>query len=127
MAEGNHSSPGLPTLLGRLTRTGLGALRNRFELLTVEWQQERIRLRQMLVWAVGLLFLGMMGIFLLTATIIFLFPEEQRLYAAAGFAVLYLIGAAVAWFGLRSVLKREPFEATIDQARKDQAWLENME
>jgi uncharacterized membrane protein YqjE len=127
MAQGNHSSPGLPTLLGRFARTGLGALRNRFELLSVEWQQERLRLRQMLVWAVGLLFLGMMGIFLLTATIIFLFPEKQRLYAAAGFAVLYLIGAAGAWFGLRSVLKREPFEATIDQAKKDQAWLENME
>jgi uncharacterized membrane protein YqjE len=44
-------------------------------------------------------FLAVMGALLLTATIIFLFPDEFRIYAALGFALLYIIGAgaAIVW------------------------------
>ena len=60
---------------------------------------------------------------LLTAVIIFLFPEGLRLYAAAAFAALYLAGAVVAWVILRSLLKRQPFADTLDQLKKDRDWL----
>lgn len=126
MAEDDHRLPGLLTLVGRLGRTGLGALQNRFELLVVEWQQERARLAGLLVWVVSLLFLGIMGVMLLTATVIFLFAEELRVYVAAGFTVLYLVGAAGAWLALRSRLKREPFTDSLDQLKKDRLWLESL-
>jgi uncharacterized membrane protein YqjE len=65
-------------------------------------------------------------VLLLTATIIFLFREELRLYVAAGFTVLYAVAAGAAWFGLKSILMQEPFPDTIDQAKKDQLWLSSL-
>jgi uncharacterized membrane protein YqjE len=67
----------------------------------------------------------MLGVLLLTVTIILLFPPEYRLYVAGGFTLFYLIGAWVALAGVKSVLKHEPFSETIDQARKDGAWLDS--
>ncbi len=125
MPEGGHQAPGITTLLRRLAHTGLGAVQNRLELLGVEWQEERARMTELLFWTVGLLFLAMMGMLLLTATIIFLFPADYRIYVVAGFAALYLVGAVVVWFGLRSLLRREPFTASIEETRKDRAWLDS--
>lgn len=126
MAEDNHRPPGLLSLVQRLAFTGIGALRNRGELLAVEWQEERARLTQVLLVAAAFGFLAMLGVLLLTATIIFLFPPEQRLYVTGGFTVLYLLGAIAAWFGLRSLLLREPFVETLDQIQKDRVWLETL-
>jgi uncharacterized membrane protein YqjE len=125
MPETEQREPGLAGLAGRLARTGLGAVRNRIELFAVEWQEERARLTELIIWLAGLLFLGMLGVLLLTFTIIFLFPPEYRLYVAGAFTLLYLIGAGVALAGVKSVLKHEPFSETIDQARKDGAWLDS--
>ena len=126
MVGNNHNSPGLGTLLGRVGRTALTALNTRVELLTVEWQEERLRLRNLLIWAVALLFLGIMGALLLTATIIFLFPQDTRVYVTGALAILYLCGAIGAWFGLKAGLKREPFSESIDQVKKDRLWLESL-
>src|SRR5438034_731821 len=82
------------------------------ELLQVEWQQEKARLTELLVLSVALLFLGIMAMMLLTATIIFLFPEDVRKYIALGFTVLYLGGAVWAVMTIRSLVKKEPFSET---------------
>ena len=121
MSDNNNDRPGLATLAQRLGKTALGALGNRGELFAVEWQQEKERLLELILCAVGLLFVGMMGVLLLTATIIFLFPEQYRLFVAAGFTVLYLGGAVFLFISLKSMLKREPFEETIGQFKKDRA------
>lgn len=125
MPETEQRELGLVGLAGRLARTGVGALRNRIELFAVEWQEERARLVELIIWLVALLFLGMLGVLLLTVTIILLFPPEYRLYVAGGFTLLYLIGAGVAMAVVKSVLKQEPFTETIEQARKDGAWLDS--
>lgn len=125
MVDTEQQATGFVGLARRLARTGMGALRNRIELFALEWQEERARLTELVMWVVALLFLGMLAALLLTFTIIFLFPPEYRLYVAGGFTVLYLIGAVVAWFGVRAVLKREPFTETLDQARKDANWLDS--
>ena len=127
MEEDNKQPPGIATLVGKLMRTAVGAFQNRFELLTLEWQEERARLAELLLWLVGVLFLGMMAALLLTATIIFLFPEEQRVYVAAGFTVLYTAGAVGAWFGVRSMLKREPFSESVEQTKRDRTWLKSFD
>lgn len=127
MVHNNHDqSPGLGSLLGRVGSTALRGVNARVELLAIEWQEERLRLREMLVWSVAMLFLAATGALLLTAAIIFLFPEGMRIYATFGLALLYFCGAAGAWFGLRSGLKREPFVETIDQVKKDRVWLESL-
>jgi len=95
MSDNNNETTGLGTLINRLGRTAMGALENRGELLAIEWQEEKAHLIQLVVLAVSLLFLGMLGMLALSATIIFLFPPEYRIYAAAGFTVLYLAGAGL--------------------------------
>ena len=119
-------APGVVPLLRKLAGTGLGALRNRGELLLVELQEEKERLIAAFVWSAALLFCVFMGLLLLTATIIFLFPEAYRLWAAAGFAVLYLGGAAASVFIIKALLKHVPFAESIEQVRKDGEWLETL-
>lgn len=123
MEATNHKPPGFTTLTGRIARTAAGALRSRGELFAVEWQTEKMRLTELLLWAGLLVFLATMGLVLVTGIAIFLFKEEHRIYAAGGFAVVYTIGAVLAWLSLKSLLQQEPFADTIDQARKDTTWL----
>lgn len=126
MADNNDHFPGFVSLLRKIGRTGLGALQNRGELLAVEWQEENARLTEILVWAFGLAFLAMTGFLLFTATLILLFPAELRIYAFAGFTVLYLAGALIAWFNVKGLLKHEPFAESLTQIRKDSVWLESL-
>lgn len=126
MAAENHQQLGIGQLLGRLIRTGLGALENRIELASIEWQEERIRLSELFLWIGALLFLAMIGLMLLTATIIFLFKEEWRLYVAGAFTLLYFLAALGAWLGVRSRLRQEPFQETLNQVKKDREWLQSL-
>ena len=45
---------------------------------------------------------------------------------AGGFALVYMGGAVFAWFSVKSLLKREPFAETIDQARKDKRMAQSL-
>lgn len=112
--------------MSRLLRTGVGAVQNRLELFAVEWQEERARLAEVMLMGAAVVFLGIMAALIITLTVIFLFPPDLRIYATAGFAVLYLIGAILALAILKAKLKREPFADTIDQAKKDRIWLESL-
>ncbi len=127
MAAENNRAPGLASLLGRLARTTAGAFQNRFELLTLEWQEERSRLADLLVWIVAFIFLGVMAALLLTATVIFLFPEDVRVYVAAGFTVLYIAGTIATGITARTLLRREPFSESVEQVKRDRAWLKSFD
>lgn len=124
MTNGNHHPPAFGTLLRKTLTTGMGALENRAELAMLELQQEKSRLTSLLIFGLGALFLGLLFLVLLTATIIFIFPAELRLYAAAGFTVLYLGGTIWAALSLKSLLKKEPFPETLRQFKRDQELLE---
>ena len=117
----------LPTL-GRLARrtlgTIVGALENRAELFTVEFQEENDRLLTMVILAIGAVMLAMMGILLVTGTIIVLMPERYRVYAAAGFALLYLGGAVAALMTIKGLIKRPPFAESLKQIKKDSELLD---
>jgi uncharacterized membrane protein YqjE len=127
MPENNHHTPEMATLTRKIIQTGLGALGNRGELLAVEWQEEKARLVALLLWGLVFLLFGILAIGLLTATVIFLLPPEQRIYAAAGFTLLYLVGAIVALVIMKSLLKQEPFGESIAQVKKDRLWVQTLE
>lgn len=126
IAVSNDNTSHLAGAVGRVARVAVRAVQTRAELLAVEWQQERLRLLDLLVSALGLLLLGTMGVLFATVTIIFLFPASVRLYVTAAFAVLYVLAAAGAWFSLKQALKRQPFVESIDQIKKDRVWLESL-
>jgi len=112
----------LPTL-GRLARrtaaTIVGALQNRAELFVVEFEEENDRVLKMVMFGVGSLFFLGMAILLLTGTIIFLVPEQYRVYVAGGFSALYLIGGIAAAMTVKSLVKKTPFAESMKQFKKD--------
>jgi uncharacterized membrane protein YqjE len=117
----------LPTL-GRLARrtagTFIGALENRAELFTVEFQEENDRLLKMIIFGVGGVFLAMIAVLLITGTIIFLVPEPYRVYAAGGFAALYMAGTVAAVLTIKKLIKIPPFAESLKQIKKDSELLE---
>ena len=126
MAVSNDHFPGFIAQIRKIGRTALAALHNRGELLAVEWQEQKARTTEILFWAVATAILAIAGLLLLTATIILLFPADLRIYAFAGFAVLYLIGAFAALRNVKALLKLEPFAESVSQMRKDSVWLESL-
>ena len=117
----------LPTL-GRLARrtagTFIGALENRAELFTVEFQEENDRLLKMIIFGVGGVFLAMIAVLLITGTIIFLVPEPYRVYAAGAFAALYIAGTVAAVLTIKKLIKIPPFAESLKQIKKDAELLE---
>ncbi len=126
MRNSDHG-PRLTTLVRKTLTTGLGALRNRGELFIVELQEEKVRLISLILRGIFGLFLGMMTALLLTGTIIFLVPPAYRLYAAAGFTVLYLIGTIWMVVSLKGLLTKVPFSETAAQFSKDRELMESFE
>lgn len=127
MAGENHHPPGVGTLLRKLAATGLGALRNRGELLTVEWQEEKARQVHLAIASVALMAFAFLATALLTAIVIFLFPQDKRLYVAGAFALLYVGGAVWSGFTLKRLFKSQPFSESLNQLKKDREWLDSFD
>jgi uncharacterized membrane protein YqjE len=123
-AETERQLPTLGRLARRTLATFVGAVENRAELFTVEFEEENDRLLKMVIIGMSAVFLGMMGLLLVTGTIIFLVPEPDRVYAAIGFSVLYLGGAVAAVLTVKSLVKKAPFTESLNQLKKDSELLD---
>jgi uncharacterized membrane protein YqjE len=120
--------PSIVALVRKLALTGLSALQNRGELFLVELQEEKNKIIELFIWVAAVCFLAFMFLVVLTATIILLFPPDLRVYAAAGFCVLYLAGAVLSLLNLKALIKSAtlPFQETISEVKKDRQWLESL-
>lgn len=107
---------------------GLAAAQNRVELFGLELQEEKWRFIEAVVLVLGAFFLAMMAVLLLTATILFSFRGETRVYVAAGLSALYGAGALWAYLWVKKRLKNDPlpFADSAEQLRKDREWLESL-
>ena len=125
MFNSEPASPGLLTSVRKLLDTGLATVQNRAELAAVEFKEEKDHALELMLWATVVFFFAIMTGIVLTATIIFAFPEDRRIYVAGVFAVLYLAGGVWAFLGLRTRLNKQPvpFSATVDEIKKDREWL----
>lgn len=126
MVENNHPTPSLKGLARKVLSTGLGAIQNRGELFLVEAQEERERVIRVMVRSISGMFLGMMAILLLTGTVVFLVPAGYRIYAAAGFTLLYFGGSVWCLASLKPLLKQTPFEESVAQLKKDRELLDRV-
>jgi len=129
MNNGSSHPPGVAHLTRKLLSTGIGALENRGELLLVELREEEHRVIELIVWAGAVCALGMMFLVVLTGTVIFLFREDLRIYAAGGFCLAYLAGGVFGYLNLRALLEgiSTPFRDSIAELKKDREWLESLE
>lgn len=112
---------GLAASLRRLLGTLLEVAQVRLELLSNEFESEKLRLFDALVWLVLALMCATTGLLLVTAFVVMLLPEAMR-PAALGIAAVVFLAAAVA-LALHARRRLDnpggPVPATIDELRLD--------
>jgi len=123
MGEPDTKAPagGLLASLQRLLATMLDIVQTRVAIVATEFEEERVRIRELVVFGFVALFFFNLGIMLLTLFVVMLFWEAHRLYVMGGFALLYLGVGVVAGLFLRHRLKSRPrlFATTLAELAKD--------
>jgi len=100
---------------------------NRLELLALEAQEERLRLVQALLLALGVAVLGLLAAITLTGAVVVLFWSLSPLATLLVLTGLYGAGAVILYRRLATLLRDwQNFPATLDQFRKDRAGLEKL-
>ncbi|MDX6766136.1 MAG: phage holin family protein [Candidatus Methylacidiphilales bacterium] len=129
MSESESRPAGLWASASRLVHTLLGVVEARVELFAVEWQEQKIRLVEILVLTSVAVFLGGLALVMLTITVLFACwsDPQTRLIAMIVMTALYAAVAGAAAWRLNQVLKNlsVPFSETLSQFKKDRSWLEN--
>lgn len=121
MGGSANIGPAFAGLLRAIVSNVMAILQGRFELFSVELQEERRRLLWGLVWAGAAVVCATMALVLINVTLVYLFWEEARLAVLIGLSVFYLAAVAGIGLGFRRSLKRKriPFSDTIHELRKD--------
>ncbi len=114
-------SPGLLSSLQRLITTLLEILQTRVEIIATEFEEERVRLRELVVFGFLTLFFVSVGLTLVTLFIVSLYWDTHRLQVLGGVALLYLGLGGVTGICLYRRLKSRPrlFAATVSELAKD--------
>ena len=114
-------SPGLLASLQQLLSSLLGILQTRVEIIATEYEEERIRLRELVVFGVLTLFFFSIGLTLVTIFIIAFYWDTHRLEVLGFVSVLYLVLSAVTGICLYRRLKSRPriFATTVSELAKD--------
>lgn len=112
---------GLLASLRALVATGVALLQTRLELLSVELQDEQLRLRAMLLYGVAAVLLGAFGLVFVAVFVTVLLWDSHRLLALGIFSALFLAAgiacAAVTARHARSGSKL--FSASLAELRRD--------
>ena len=100
-------SGGLMESLKRMAGTLLAIFQTRLELLSIEVEEERLNIKQMLLYgSIALLFFGLATI-LLTTFVVVVFWDSYRLQVLASFIVLYFVVGLLAWNALHRVANKK--------------------
>lgn len=84
---------GLLDSLKTLVATLLAMGRTRLELLSVEFEEERVRLGAILIWTFVALFCAALGVVLFTLLLVVIFWDTNRLLALGVLALFFLLAA----------------------------------
>lgn len=122
MAE---AGAGLMGSIRQLLSTVTSIASTRLELLANELQEERLRITQMLLFALFALFCFGIGILLLTAFIVVLFWDDHRLAALGTLSALFFALGALMAMLLRSKAqaKSRLFSASLAELTEDRKQL----
>lgn len=122
-------APGSSGLLGSLRGFAdglIGSVHDRVELLSVELQEEKLRLVQIFIWISAIVVTGILAVIFASLALVFVFWDTARLAVIVGLAVLYgvaLVGVVVAF---RRYLARQPapFSGTLAELKEDRACIQ---
>jgi uncharacterized membrane protein YqjE len=121
--------PGLLASLQRLVATVVEILHTRIEIVATDLEEERERLRQMLVLTLFMLFFAWGSLLFLSFFVVVYYWDTARLAAVGGITLLYL-GLAVVTAGiLWRQLKTRPrlFTTTLSELARDRERLRSTE
>lgn len=121
MRDTEGTATGLLASLQRLLATFLEILQTRVEIVATEYEEERERIRELVILSFLSLFFASLGLLLLTLFVVVLYWETHRLYALGGFAVLYLVLGIAASAVLRQRLRNRSrlFSTTLAEISRD--------
>jgi|RhiMethySRZTD1v2_1073278.scaffolds.fasta_scaffold82743_3 uncharacterized membrane protein YqjE len=121
MAAGDHSG-GLFSSVRRVADTCVSSIHNRVELLSVELQEEKLRLVRLILWTGAALFAAFLAITVSTIAVVMLFEDDkQRKIAIIGFGAAYAVVAVGIAMKLRGEVRNAPppLADTLSELRKD--------
>ncbi|MBI2510674.1 MAG: phage holin family protein [Opitutae bacterium] len=112
--------------LGSLQSLGdslLGTAHDRLRLFSLELQEEKYRLIQILLYTAGAVLAGAMALTFASLTLAFVFWEAARFAVLGGLAAFYALALLVLVVSFRHFLKKmpRPFDATIAELKEDRA------
>lgn len=115
------NSPGLLASLQRLMGTLLEILQTRVEIIATEFEEERVRLRELVVFGVLMLFFVSVGLTLATLFVVAVYWDTNRLAVLGWVALLYLGLGGLAGTVLYRRLKCRSrlFATTVSELAKD--------
>ena len=118
--------PRLIASLRQLALTALAMAHTRLALAGAELEEELQRLTGLLLSLLGLLVFGLMGLLMLTFTVVLAVDAGQRVAMMAGFAVVYLgLAGGLVWRVQRMLATRPPFlQATLAEMARDREALQ---
>jgi uncharacterized membrane protein YqjE len=119
-------SGGLLESLKRLASTVLAVIQTRIELLSNEFEDERLRIRQMLLYGSFSLFCFGLSIMLLTVFIVVAFWDNYRLLVLGGMTALFFLAGLLSRLALRRVVREKSrlFANSLAELQNDRDHLE---
>ena len=123
--EKRQHASGLLASLPRMLDTLLEIAHTRIAIVSTEIEEERERLRQLVLYGFWSLFLLSMGLILGTLFLIVALWDEYRLHALGVIAGLYFVAGVIATLLLRRGLRTRPrmFASTLREIEKDRSEL----
>jgi len=122
-----HAMPatGLLASLQRLLATAIEILQTRVEIIATEFEEERVRIRELVTLGFLAMFFINFGLILFTLFIVALFWDTHPLLVLGSFATLYLGAGIAAAMILRKRLKSRSrlFATTVAELSKDREQL----
>lgn len=121
-----EAASGLMASVRRLLSTLVSIASTRLELLANELQEERLRITQMLLFALFALFCFGLGILLLTVFVVVLFWDEHRLAATGTLSAVFFASGLLMVILLRNKAqaKSRLFSASLAELARDKEHLD---
>jgi uncharacterized membrane protein YqjE len=121
MADPGEQRPagGISGALSQLAASLVALLHTRFELATLEFEEERERAKDLLVLTVIATVFFSFALIVLSVLVVFLFWDTHPTMALTGVMLVYLAIGAVAIIKLKRRGETRPFAATLAELEKD--------
>ena len=115
------ASSGILDSIRSFLASWVAVIKTRVEIISVEIEEQREWMEQLLLLAVAAAFCLSMGLILLTLFVVVLFWESHPLVVLGAFTIVYLGGGIALWLTLRQKIRSKPriFSTTSAELGKD--------